>query len=252
MVIGGGQAGVAAPLDLAADLLALRSDRVDLVDEDDRRCVALRLGEDLAQALLGLAVGDAVRTTLEFQPPGTFVPISDMVGGGPFALAPGQWTDDTSMALCLAESLVDRGTHDPADQMRRYVRWWKEGYFSPTGRCFDIGGTTGSQLGRFVRTGRPVDDRVDEEAAANGSLMRLAPVSIRWSHDAEAVVLDIPTHDVLGVAPEVVAAGKDACAPCTSRGAVTGAVAQQLFHPFKRNSGRSLFIAVDTTEQQNA
>ena len=150
-------------------------------------------------ALLGLAAGDAVGTTVEFRSPGSFEPLTDMVGGGPFALHPGQWTDDTSMALCLAESLVDRGTHDPADQMRRYVRWWKEGYFSPTGRCFDIGGTTGSQLGRFVRTGRPVDDRIDEEAAANGSLMRLAPVSIRWSHDAEAVVARAaessrPTH----------------------------------------------------------
>ena len=58
-------------------------------------------------ALLGLAVGDALGTTLEFTPPGTFEPVTDMVGGGPFGLEPGQWTDDTSMALCLAESLVE-------------------------------------------------------------------------------------------------------------------------------------------------
>ena len=57
-------------------------------------------------ALLGLACGDALGTTLEFKPPGTFAPISDMIGGGPFSLQPGQWTDDTSMALCLGESLV--------------------------------------------------------------------------------------------------------------------------------------------------
>ena len=73
-------------------------------------------------ALLGLAAGDAVGTTVEFRAPGSFRPLADMVGGGPFSLAPGQWTDDTSMALCLAESLVDRAGHDPADQMRRYVR----------------------------------------------------------------------------------------------------------------------------------
>ena len=150
-------------------------------------------------ALLGLATGDAVGTTVEFRSPGSFQPLTDMVGGGPFSLKPGQWTDDTSMALCLAESLVDRGGHDPADQMRRYVRWWKDGYFSPTGRCFDIGITTRSQLDRFIRTRKPVDERVDEEAAANGSLMRLAPVSIRWSHDPEAVVAmaaesSLPTH----------------------------------------------------------
>ena len=56
--------------------------------------------------LLGLAVGDALGTTLEFQEPGTFEPIKNIVGGGPFGLEPGQWTDDTSMALCLAESLI--------------------------------------------------------------------------------------------------------------------------------------------------
>lgn len=138
-------------------------------------------------ALLGLAVGDAVGTTVEFRAPGTFAPVRDMGGGGPFRLQPGQWTDDTSMALCLAESLVECGGHDPADQMRRYLRWWREGYFSATGRCFDIGGTTRSQLARFAKTGEPHDPHVDEEAAANGSLMRLAPVAIRWSHDPRAV-----------------------------------------------------------------
>jgi ADP-ribosylglycohydrolase len=60
-------------------------------------------------ALLGLAVGDALGTTLEFKRPGTFQPVTDMVGGGPFGLKPGQWTDDTSMALCLAESLSSVG-----------------------------------------------------------------------------------------------------------------------------------------------
>ncbi len=139
-------------------------------------------------ALLGLAVGDAVGTTVEFESPGTFKPVTDMVGGGPFNLARGQWTDDTSMALCLAESLVECGGHDPVDQLRRYVRWWKSGYFSPTGRCFDIGTTTRSQLARFQQTGEPHDPHVHEESAANGSLMRLAPVSIRWSQDPEQVV----------------------------------------------------------------
>ncbi len=50
-------------------------------------------------ALLGLAAGDALGTTLEFRAPGSFEPIEDMVGGGPFGLDPGEWTDDTSMAL---------------------------------------------------------------------------------------------------------------------------------------------------------
>ena len=139
-------------------------------------------------ALLGLAAGDAVGTTVEFERPGAFAPVTDMVGGGPFRLEPGQWTDDTSMALCLAESLVECGGHDPVDQMRRYVRWWREGHFSATGECFDIGSTTWSQLLRFTRTGEPHDPHVDDESAANGSLMRLAPVSIRWFAEPSVVV----------------------------------------------------------------
>jgi ADP-ribosyl-[dinitrogen reductase] hydrolase len=74
--------------------------------------------------MLGLAAGDAVGTAVEFEAPGSFSPVTEMTGGGPFRLRPGEWTDDTSMALCLAESLVERGEFDPRDQMERYVRWW--------------------------------------------------------------------------------------------------------------------------------
>ena len=91
-------------------------------------------------------MGDALGITLEFKSPGTFTPLTDIVGGGPFNLRAGQWTDDTSMAPCLAESLVACGGFDPIDQMRRYVRWYREGYMSPTGRCFDIGNTVRAAL----------------------------------------------------------------------------------------------------------
>ena len=77
--------------------------------------------------LLGLAIGDAVGTTVEFRPRGTFEPLTDMVGGGLFHLLPGQWTDDTSMALCLATSLIERCGFDPVDQMRRYCQWADHG-----------------------------------------------------------------------------------------------------------------------------
>src|SRR5690606_21229086 len=127
----------------------------------------------------------AVGTTVEFAAPGTFEPITDMVGGGPFGLRPGQWTDDTSMAMCLGESLLDTGGFDAADQLRRYAAWRRHGYWSATGRCFDIGGTTARALDRFERDGTVVDLIVDEDAAANGSLMRLAPVPIRWHADIE-------------------------------------------------------------------
>jgi ADP-ribosyl-[dinitrogen reductase] hydrolase len=136
--------------------------------------------------LLGLATGDAVGTTVEFRPRGSFAPVTDMVGGGPFALDAGQWTDDTSMALCLAASLLETGTFDPEDQMRRYVRWWREGYLSSTGRCFDIGTTVRGALARFEETGEPYAGSVDPYAAGNGSIMRLAPVPMVYLPDAEA------------------------------------------------------------------
>ena len=138
--------------------------------------------------LLGLAVGDALGTTLEFQPPGSFEPIDDMVGGGPFGLQPGYWTDDTSMALCLATSLTERGGFDPRDQMERYVRWWREGYMSPTGTCFDIGITVQNALSSFERTGEPYSGSTDPYSAGNGSLMRLAPVPMFYASRPEEAV----------------------------------------------------------------
>src|SRR4030081_3819684 len=97
-------------------------------------------------ALLGLAAGDALGTTLEFSAPGTFDPVDDMDGGGPFGLRPGQWTDDTSTALCLAESLLEWNGFDPIDQLTRYVRWYREGHHSSSDRCFDIGITVRDAL----------------------------------------------------------------------------------------------------------
>ena len=138
--------------------------------------------------LLGLATGDALGTTLEFKPPGTFEPIDDIVGGGPFGLAPGQWTDDASMALCLATSLVECGRFDPVDQMQRYVRWWREGYLSSTGQCFDIGITTSTALSRFMQHGDPYAGSTDANSAGNGSLMRLAPVPMRYAGDAAEAI----------------------------------------------------------------
>lgn len=91
-------------------------------------------------------MGDALGATLEFCAPGGFTPIDDMRGRGPFALA-GQWTDDTSMALCLAHSLLHRQGFDAADQMNRYCNWYRHGYLSSTGACFDIGATVRQALG---------------------------------------------------------------------------------------------------------
>jgi ADP-ribosylglycohydrolase len=139
-------------------------------------------------SLLGLAAGDALGTTLEFQYPGSFVPLEDIVGGGPFGLGAGEWTDDTSMALCLAESLVECRGFDPVDQLRRYARWYREGHLSSNGRCFDIGMTVASALRRFEQTGEPFCGSTDPYSAGNGSIMRLAPVPLFFADDpVEAV-----------------------------------------------------------------
>jgi ADP-ribosyl-[dinitrogen reductase] hydrolase len=135
--------------------------------------------------LLGLAVGDAVGTTVEFMPRGSFPIVTDMLGGGPFNLYPGQWTDDTSMALCLAHSLLEKNGHDPLDQMQRYMRWCREGYMSSTGKCFDIGRTVLEALGNFEKTGNPISGPTRGKSAGNGSLMRLAPVPMFYAPDME-------------------------------------------------------------------
>lgn len=138
----------------------------------------MELLDKVKGCLVGLAVGDAVGTTLEFRQRETFEPITDMVGGGPFDLLPGQWTDDTSMALCLAHSLIHKNGFDPVDQMNRYCNWHQYGYMSSTGECFDIGATVVTALNSYMKTGNPFSGSVDERSSGNGSLMRLAPIAI--------------------------------------------------------------------------
>lgn len=138
--------------------------------------------------LLGLATGDAVGTTLEFKRPGSFTPINDMVGGGPFGLQPGQWTDDTSMALCLAQSLIEQNGFVPTDQLQRYWRWYEVGHLSSTGRCFDIGNTVRRALIQFKSTGEPYCGSTDPRSAGNGSIMRLAPVPLFFAQNPEEAI----------------------------------------------------------------
>jgi len=124
---------------------------------------------------------------MEFSARGTFAPLTDMVGGGPFGLKPGEWTDDTSMALCLAVSLIECGGFDPRDQMIRYCKWRDEGYMSSNGRCFDIGNTVYTALERFNASDEPFSGGTDPLSAGNGSIMRLAPVAMYFYPDSEAI-----------------------------------------------------------------
>ena len=134
-------------------------------------------------ALLGLAAGDAVGTTLEFEPRDAYEPLTDMVGGGPFRLKAGQWTDDTAMALALADSLLACDELDEADLLARFSDWRRTGRYSCTGACFDIGVTTRQAIMRWELTGAVHAGSTDPLTAGNGSLMRLAPVAIRYWND---------------------------------------------------------------------
>lgn len=166
------------------------------------------IADRAAGALLGLAVGDAIGTTLEFQARDSCAAVTDMVGGGPFHLKAGEWTDDTAMALALADSLEAHDHFDEQDLLGRFVNWWRWGSCSCTGECFDIGITTRQALLRWLSTRDPHCGSTDPMSAGNGSLMRLAPVAIRFWNDRDSL------RDVAGrqsrtthAAPEAV----DAC-----------------------------------------
>jgi ADP-ribosylglycohydrolase len=131
--------------------------------------------------LLGLTIGDALGAAVEFKPPGSFSDVIGYRGGGPHGLAPGEWTDDSSMALALADSIAGAGWN-LNDQACRYLAWWRKGEYSVNGRCFDIGITTQSALRRFEKTGNAkTSGDTSERASGNGSIMRLAPVPIRYA-----------------------------------------------------------------------
>jgi ADP-ribosyl-[dinitrogen reductase] hydrolase len=144
--------------------------------------------EQFRGCLLGLAAGDAVGTTVEFQRRGSFSPVTDMVGGGPFNLKPGQWTDDTSMALCLATSLVEVGAFDAIDQMNRYYDWYENGYLSSNGKCFDIGNTVRQALHQYKTSGNPFSGSTSPQSAGNGCLMRLAPIPMFYFSDRDRIL----------------------------------------------------------------
>jgi ADP-ribosyl-[dinitrogen reductase] hydrolase len=181
-------------------------------------------------SLVGLAVGDALGAPAEFRLPGTFARIETMQGGGMFGLAPGQWTDDTSMALCLADSLISCRDFNTVDQLQRYVRWYREGYLSCTGECFDIGMNVQAALLRFEATGEPHCGSTDPMSAGNGCLMRLAPVPLAYANDPErAMTLSAESARTTHGTLEAV----DACRYLAALilGALRGATKDELLSP---------------------
>jgi ADP-ribosyl-[dinitrogen reductase] hydrolase len=161
-------------------------------------------------SLLGLALGDAVGTTLEFKTRDTAPLLTDMIGGGPFRLTAGQWTDDTATALALADSLSASADLDAADLMQRFSEWRSNGAYSCTGSCFDIGLTTSEAISRWQATGDPVAGSKDPNTAGNGSLMRLAPVVIRHHRNR------LKLRDIAARQSRVTHAARDAVDACVA------------------------------------
>jgi ADP-ribosyl-[dinitrogen reductase] hydrolase len=151
------------------DLLALPFEEIAIMKDRQRG------------ALFGLAIGDALGAAVEFRSPGAFSPVTGYRAGGPHGLKAGEWTDDTSMALALADSIAEVGW-DLDDQARRYLDWWLKGAYSVNCTCFDIGITTRNALSRFRQTGDArTSGNTSETSSGNGSIMRLAPVPIRYA-----------------------------------------------------------------------
>ena len=141
-------------------------------------------------AMLGLAIGDAMGAPVEFRPRGKFAPVTGFRDGGPFKLKAGQWTDDTAMALCLAQSLIDCHGMDAKDQMDKYLRWVNDGYMACTDRSVGIGQTVLRSLSRYHKTQEPYQGDPKPKYAGNGCIMRLAPVPIYYHIDAKAAMLE--------------------------------------------------------------
>jgi ADP-ribosylglycohydrolase len=170
-------------------------------------------------ALIGLAVGDALGAPYEGKPAGTFEVGDEMSGGGTHGLQPGEWTDDTSLALCLATSLLECEGFNPKDQMDRYLRWLRDGYLSSSGRAVGSGRTVAAALERYAETGEPLAGSTDPNTAGNGSLMRLAPIPLYLIHDgARAKELAAQMSRTTHAAAEAV----DACRYMT--GLIVGAL----------------------------
>lgn len=125
----------------------------------------------------GLAIGDALGAPVEFSQPGTFTPVTSYRPATFFGLNPGEWTDDTIMAVCMAEAMIEKNGYDSFHVMNSYVQWYKNGINSPKGTCFDIGNQISSSLDDFIDY--PIMDKSTKTSSAgNGCIMRLAPASI--------------------------------------------------------------------------
>ncbi len=164
--------------------------------------IATALRERYRGLLLGLAAGDACGQPLALRRPGSFTPVGDLVGGGPFDLPRGAWSDETAMALCLAESLVETDSVDASDQVARYVRWQRSGHLSSTGSCIGISAATARALAHAQWTGLAHAGSHDPANPSKEPLARIGPVVMLLVADpVEAIEAAVDAARVTHQAP---------------------------------------------------
>ncbi|MGB9913310.1 MAG: ADP-ribosylglycohydrolase family protein [Candidatus Kapaibacteriota bacterium] len=146
--------------------------------------------------LLGLCIGDALGVPVEFSSRSVLKasPVSDMIGYGVHNQPPGTWSDDSSLAFCLAESLCNG--FDLQDIANRFVSWLYEGYWTPFGKVFDVGNTTSIAISRLKNGINPVYAGLNDEFSnGNGSLMRILPLSFYLENKDRELQFEL-THQV--------------------------------------------------------
>ena len=137
--------------------------------------------------MLGASIGDAMGVTNEMRDRQHTTPMSDLIGGGICDIAPGGWTDDTAMLLCVSESLITKHGFDANDQMDRFVRWWRYGYMTCAGRTYDVGNTTRLALFSYIQTGNPFSGVQSSHSAGNGALARVAPIGLYYATQLDMI-----------------------------------------------------------------
>lgn len=135
------------------------------------------MNNKLYDAIIGLAVGDALGVPVEFRQRATYY-VEDMIGYGTHNQPAGTWSDDTSMTLATLESIKRLGGIDLNDIMQNFVKWYRDGEFTPYGQVFDIGNTTRKAIERYIN-GADVETCGGRNGMdnGNGSLMRILPLA---------------------------------------------------------------------------
>lgn len=142
--------------------------------------------------MFGGAIGDALGSAVEFLTPMEFDRIEDFKGRAEFWTKPWDYTDDTSQALCLAQSLLDCNGFDIEDQLDKFFKWYSEGYMSSTGEVFDVGIQTRNRLGAykkykdgFCKDKPREEDLSGQKKDGNWCLMKIWPIPLFYANDPQ-------------------------------------------------------------------